>query len=414
MRTAVGVTVMTLAWLAPMSFAEAAAPATAQAAPPGATCAGLRATIVGTQGDDRLRGTRGRDVIAALGGHDRVAGRGGDDVICGGRGSDVLDGGGGADALLGGLDRVEGGSTPYHRGDWLSGGPGDDRIDAGHDPRWRGERTGGDVVSWAASPRGVRVDLARGWARGHGNDRVVVVEGRVYLTEHADTLVGTSGPEEVHALGGEDTIRARGGDDVLWLDEQETVDDDRARTGAGDDEVHSRGGSDRIVAADGGDLVTLSGRQVEPRVELGEGRDRLEAVLPSSSAPDTTGGPGHDLVLLVLTGGLDSTHSLDLATGMLLTGEVAAQMARFEDAELYGGRYAVRGTGDANRVTVNLASSFLGRGGDDEFIGSAGDDEFDGGAGTDGYLSDSGGTNTCASVEEDPWGACAADRGRAG
>jgi len=74
-------------------------------APAAATCAGKRATIVGTNRADRLRGTRGGDVIAALGGDDRVAALGGDDVVCGGRGRDTLRGGRGRDRLAGGPQR---------------------------------------------------------------------------------------------------------------------------------------------------------------------------------------------------------------------------------------------------------------------------------------------------------------------
>lgn len=48
------------------------------APPPGATCRGLAATILGTEGPDTSTGTPGRDVVAALGGDD-VRGDAGDD-----------------------------------------------------------------------------------------------------------------------------------------------------------------------------------------------------------------------------------------------------------------------------------------------------------------------------------------------
>ena len=69
-------------------------------------CAGQKATIVGTNGDDRLAGTNGRDVVVARGGDDVVRGFGGDDLLCGNAGADVLEGGRGADALYGGDDRL--------------------------------------------------------------------------------------------------------------------------------------------------------------------------------------------------------------------------------------------------------------------------------------------------------------------
>ncbi|MGD9572175.1 MAG: calcium-binding protein [Thermoleophilia bacterium] len=94
-----------------------------------ATCDGRRATIVGTNGADRLRGTRRADVIAGLGGADVITGLGGADVICGGAGADVLDGGAGADRLLGGAGRdvLRGGAGR----DALLGGPGPDRLVGG-------------------------------------------------------------------------------------------------------------------------------------------------------------------------------------------------------------------------------------------------------------------------------------------
>ena len=93
------------------------------------SCRGRAPTIMGTNGDDRLRGTGADDLIAALGGDDRILGLGGNDTICGGSGDDRLGGGAGGDALLGnkGDDRLRGGAG----GDLLLGGQGDDREAGG-------------------------------------------------------------------------------------------------------------------------------------------------------------------------------------------------------------------------------------------------------------------------------------------
>jgi Ca2+-binding RTX toxin-like protein len=56
------------------------------------SCAGLRATLVGTEFADVLVGTPGRDVIAGLGGDDTLIGKQADDVLCGGAGQDALRG----------------------------------------------------------------------------------------------------------------------------------------------------------------------------------------------------------------------------------------------------------------------------------------------------------------------------------
>jgi Ca2+-binding RTX toxin-like protein len=74
-------------------------------------CGGSDATLIGTDGRDKLKGTSGRDVIAALAGADAIRGLGGNDVLCGGIGKDLLIGGAGRDRLLGarGHDSCRGG-----------------------------------------------------------------------------------------------------------------------------------------------------------------------------------------------------------------------------------------------------------------------------------------------------------------
>jgi Ca2+-binding RTX toxin-like protein len=94
-----------------------------------ARCAGLKATIAGTAGPDRLVGTPGPDVIAGLGGNDTISGLGGNDIVCGGGGNDTIAGGPGNDRLYGelGNDNLNGGPG----NDLLVGGPGVDRITGG-------------------------------------------------------------------------------------------------------------------------------------------------------------------------------------------------------------------------------------------------------------------------------------------
>ena len=103
------------------------------------TCFGHKATIVGTDGGDRLVGTAARDIIVAGRGHDRVIARQGNDLVCGGPGRDELFLGRGADKANSGLgnDHVEGGGSQ----DFLDGGKGTDLVDggAGKDTCRRGE-----------------------------------------------------------------------------------------------------------------------------------------------------------------------------------------------------------------------------------------------------------------------------------
>jgi uncharacterized repeat protein (TIGR01451 family) len=101
------------------------------------TCRGVPATIVGTEGSDRLIGTGNPDVIAGLGGGDTVLGRSGRDLVCSGGGNDRVVAGSAADRVFGGAgaDRLLGRGGP----DLLAGNPGRDvlRGEAGGD-RLRG------------------------------------------------------------------------------------------------------------------------------------------------------------------------------------------------------------------------------------------------------------------------------------
>jgi uncharacterized delta-60 repeat protein len=80
-------------------------------------CNGKRATIVGSDGADRLKGTRRADVIVALAGNDRIKAGAGKDTVCAGAGKDRVAGGPGKDRVVGGPGN-----------DRLDGGPGNDRL----------------------------------------------------------------------------------------------------------------------------------------------------------------------------------------------------------------------------------------------------------------------------------------------
>jgi uncharacterized repeat protein (TIGR01451 family) len=109
------------------------------AAQQAASCRGVRATLVGTRGSDRLVGTGGPDVIAGLRGGDAIIGLAGRDLICAGAGNDRVTAGPAADRVFGGggADRLRG------RGgrDLLAGNPGNDVLaGGGGNDRLRGGR----------------------------------------------------------------------------------------------------------------------------------------------------------------------------------------------------------------------------------------------------------------------------------
>ena len=121
---------------------------------PRPTCAGLPATVIGTDGDDVLIGTPGNDVIVGLAGDDVIAGLGGNDFVCAGRGHDSVTGGDGADTLSGGggddvmdagtgNDNLRGGSG----NDILLGRDGNDHIVCGSGADFADGGPGADVAT---------------------------------------------------------------------------------------------------------------------------------------------------------------------------------------------------------------------------------------------------------------------------
>ena len=164
----------------------------AGASAPTATCDGIPATIVGTNGDDTLNGTPGPDVIVGLGGNDVVHGGGGDDVICGGAGDDVLIAGNGGDAVDGGAGF-----------DIVFGEAGDDALHGG---------AGEDVVAFLGAPSGELVSLASGSATG-GDDRDTLSGFEdVWGSHESDLLIGDDRNNGFVGYGGDDHFVGRGGD----------------------------------------------------------------------------------------------------------------------------------------------------------------------------------------------------------
>jgi hypothetical protein len=88
---------------APLDWAQ-------QPAPRAAGCGGLKPTLKGSNGPDKLKGTASDDVIAAGRGADVVKAGAGDDTLCGGPGKDKLLGGPGVDTCVGGpgKDKLKG------------------------------------------------------------------------------------------------------------------------------------------------------------------------------------------------------------------------------------------------------------------------------------------------------------------
>jgi uncharacterized delta-60 repeat protein len=153
-------------------------------------CQGHKATIVGTNGKNKLTGTKRADVIVGLGGNDTINGGGGNDIICAGGGNDRVNGGAGNDRLDGGAgnDNLSGAAGK----DSLTGDAGNDRMDGGG---------GNDSLSGGAGKDSLTGDAGNdhldggggndSLSGGAGNDRLAGGAGR-------DRLSGGSGRNSAH------------------------------------------------------------------------------------------------------------------------------------------------------------------------------------------------------------------------
>jgi Ca2+-binding RTX toxin-like protein len=389
--------------------------ATVVAAP---RCAGVAATVVGTPGSDAIDGTDRRDVVVALGGNDRVRGLGGADLVCGGRGADVLLGGRGPDRLLGGLDALIGPDDEglTHRiGDTLTGGAGDDVLVPGRDDR-PADEVGRDLLSWAAAPAGVVLDLRAGTARGPGSgrDRIVGLRFAVRTGAFADEVTGGDTADQVSTGDGPDVVRAGPGDDRVVVDEPAPAGDrgrDLVRGGPGADTVEAGRGRDTLWGGADRDVLADLASSVD-RLRGGEGADLLVDVVWTGTARDqlVAGGPGRDRTTLMtfrLNPDLvEAEARLDLLQKRLvflgpLVARATVSNVEVVDLTRDGARWEVWGTGSGEEVSAagERGTVFHAREGDDVFAGSAGDDRFEGGPGTDTARFLGAGTDTCVSVE---------------
>lgn len=245
----------------------AAGPAGAQP-----TCDGVPATIVARPGQPTF-GTDGPDVIVGTPGRDLIDARGGDDLVCGEGDTDLIFGGDGDDTLYGG----QGDS------DWLFGEGGDDLLDGGPGDA--------DAPAYSTRPIPVSVDLQAGVATGDGTDTLVNMESITGSSED-DELFGDDADNGFLALGGDDLVDGREGDDeiLFFASEQGMVVHLEGGTALGegvdtlrsiewvvgshhDDLIVGEGGPNTIFGLEGDD--ELWGRGDDDILAGGQGDDRL-------------------------------------------------------------------------------------------------------------------------------------------
>ncbi len=388
----------------PSSAVPAAAP----------SCDGRTATIVGSEGRDRITGTDRADVIAGLGGDDLIDGLRGDDLVCGGPGADRLLGGRGDDDLYGGLDkRADGPAGTYLLGDVLTGGPGDDLLVGGIDRRRADTRRRPDTFSYADARTRVVVDLsgtaANGTATGRGSDTLVLgLTHGVIGSPKNDRITGSRFRDRIDGGAGDDRIDAGAGSDLLYPDGLGGSDgSDVVTAGPGNDLVNSRTGRDRISTGKGGDFVEAFSEQ-PTSVELGLGDDYLGQLVTPGRGASSVGGLGDDVVAFYarqIAGQKPAARfTVDRQAGTTYaSGAVEARgtIGGFEGHRLVGPvRWTFLGGPSADRVWAITGGPLTARTADgpDQLRGTDLADLLDGGKGTDtGY--GEGGKDTCTSVE---------------
>jgi Ca2+-binding RTX toxin-like protein len=331
-------------------------------------CAGHRATIVGTDGNDMIQGTPGRDVIVGLGGNDEIHGRGQDDIICGGPGDDVIFGEQGNDTLLGddGHDFVDGGLD----NDFMDGGQGDF-----------------DGAAFFDETGPVTASLAAGTATGQGADRFTNVE-ELHGGQFSDNFTASDAGSGMFGNGGDDVLTGGAGDDYL-------------SGGAGNDLIDGGGsGGDSVTFWDATGPVMAS---LETGTSSGGGGSdmfvNVESLFGGPYADVLTGDAGDNFLVGdagndTLAGG-DGNDTLDGGAGddAMDGGSGDSNAAAFFDesgavtADLHTGTASGDGSDTLVNITNlhggNYADTFIGNDVYNELFGNGGDDHLSGGDGDD-------------------------------
>ena len=365
-----------------------------------------------TSGSDNYTGSDGNEMIGLVvdgdGGNDTVDGGGGHDYIRTGSGNDILIGGTGSDLLAGsaGNDRLYGeaqssaadaidtgnlaGTGVAQRGDWLSGGTGDDQLigSTANDVLMGGE--GQDLLIAGAGDDNLYGDLNWDAIRFEWKQDTYLISG----------LIDTPSPL---LAGGADTLYCGAGDDRAW-------------GGMGNDVLYGEDGNDVLVGNDGSDVLMggngndyLSGDGV-----VGGASANYFGAYIAQNGQFTTGQNGYvqqysGLLNYDATIQADSGHTTVVEGNDYLDGGEGNDILEGNggndtllggtgDDTLYGDNGNNQGAQGDDYLDGGDGNDILyGEGGNDTLLGGAGDDQLyggssvntlDGGAGNDRLFSD--------------------------
>ena len=353
---------------------------------PAGTCAGIPATIVGTDAGEPLTGTAGDDVVSAGGGDDFIMGLGGNDRLCGESGNDIIFGADGSDFLEGGADS-----------DFLEGGLGDDQIDGG----------GGvgpqaiDFALFTLAQGPVQADLTTGRASGDGSDTLVGIDSLVG-SRFGDTLVGDANINSLSGEGGGDVLRGGGGFDlVLFGLRVEASLATGTAIGEGADRLLQVEGLSGAISTPHDDVFTgnggnnyLSGGAGQDMLSAGEGDDRVyggggDDRVGGGQGNDTLGGDAGSDILDAGPGILDSASYLSSPGAVAVN--LATGRASGDGADTVAGLEAISGSQFADQLTGDRRSNALfGNAGNDNMAGGPGSDFLGGGPGRNSLAGNAG------------------------
>ncbi|HEB96696.1 MAG TPA: hypothetical protein ENI96_09745 [Sedimenticola thiotaurini] len=234
--------------------------------------------LQGGAGDDLLSGTPYPDRIDGGAGNDHLRGGAGDDLLAGGDGSDLLEGGPGDDLLLySGDDRWGSDYLAYNAGS--PGQPGSGRrIDIGNRARSFDRFDGGegeDTLRATGGDDGLFLDDGFSPAPDGGKARFSSIE-HFELGDGDDILDLTSarwamGDIEADGGDGDDVIWSSAGSDRLWGGSG----NDRLFGGAGADTLSGGAGNDRLQGWSGDDTYLVDQGDGRTRILERGGDDRL-------------------------------------------------------------------------------------------------------------------------------------------
>ena len=319
-------------------------------------------------GDDWVSGDDGRDHLGGGEGNDLVEG-GADGVFDNDAGGDVIYGGAGNDEIYGNsklalntnpnlvlstaITQGASGVATNVKGDFLSGGAGEDWIvgDSGNDYLDGGG--GNDLLIGGAGNDNIRGDEG-GVASTLKWSVTREIIGAFYISTVGGVTwvdTGPAGADVIYAGAGEDWVNANGGDDYI-------------DAGSGNDAVFGQAGNDIVIGGAGDDHLSgdsaiedAAGTSGDDYVDGGDGNDVLfgndgNDVLIGAAGNDALQGNGGSDVLIGGDGN-DSLHGLA------------------------GNDYLDGGAG---------ADVLVGGDGNDTLYGGTGDDAVFGGAGKDTYI----------------------------